>query len=263
MLDVSSEEKSGKYVVRLSGSITNLILIGIVSYLKDSKYLRPVAGFLGFASLIVGAITYIIPEWMFNKISMPLLLFGVGLTFASVLSGKNFHLIIGETREVEERKEAEEHIKDNKDPYSSLDLDVKRLNEYYAINQSQARGSFRWAIFAMLCGFFTIIGGVWFFYLDKETPNTFMASLTTAAGLFTNFISGTFLYLHNKTQRRSLYYYGQLIRIQQLGLAIRLAENHEENKEKTDSKNKVINELLQIVKTTAELDAKSINKETG
>ena len=260
---MSSEQNSGKYVVRLTGGLPDLLIIGIVSFLKDSKFFRSLAGFFGFTFILLCVATYIITGWGFNKYSILFLIFGIGLSFVAILSGKNFHLYIGETREVEERKEAEEHIRDNKDPYSSLDLDVKRLNEYYSINQSQARGSFRWAIFAMLCGFFTIIGGIWYFYLRNEEPDTFMASLSTAAGLVTNIISGTFLYLHNKTQRRSLYYYGQLIRIQQLGLAIRLAENHENSKDKTDSKNKVINELLQIVKTTAELDAKSINRESG
>lgn len=263
MISVSTDDEGKKYTVRLSSSLVNILLVGVVNFLKDKKAVRAFAGVLGFTCLIVGAILYISPAWVFDKVSPPLLVTGLILSFVAILSGPNFLLFVGEPIEVKERKAAEEQIKDSKDPYSSLDLDIKRLNEYYAINQSQARGSFRWAVFAMMCGFATIIAGIWIFYLKVETPDTFLTSLSTAGGMVINIISGTFLYLHNKTQKRSLFYYGQLIRIQQLGLAIRLAESHENPEEKAKSKNKVIDEVLAIIKNTSEIDAKSAVRETS
>jgi peptidoglycan/LPS O-acetylase OafA/YrhL len=262
MIRVSTNEQGNIYSVRLSGTIFNVILVGIVNYLKERKKIRAVAAVAGFIFLAIGSITYIIPEWIFNKLSPPLLVIGGLLLFSAILSGDRFILVVGDPPEVIERREAEEHIKDTKDPYASLNLDIKRLNEYYAINQSQARGSFRWAVFAMLCGFATIIAGIWIFYIKKDSPDTFLTSLSTASGLVINIISGTFLYLHNKTQKRSLFYYGQLIRIQQLGLAIRIAETHSDEREKTIAKNKVIDEILSIVKMTSEADAKAIKNET-
>ena len=261
MIDVSTNENGAVYNVRLSGSLVNILLVGIVDYLQKHKVVRGVAAVVGITCLAFGGIAYVIPDWVFDKLSPPLLIIGGLLSFSSVLAGDKFVLLVGDAPEVVERKEAEEHIKDTKDPYASLDLDIKRLNEYYAINQSQARGSFRWAIFAMLCGFATIVSGIWIFYIKEETPDTFLTSLSTAGGLVINIVSGTFLYLHNKTQKRSLFYYGQLVRIQQLGLAIRLAESHEDDAEKTSAKNKVISELLSIVKTASEVDARAVRSE--
>lgn len=262
MISINQTDQGKKYSVRLSGSITNLLLVGIISVLKDKKAARALAGFLGLFILVVGVVAYIIPDWEFRRFSVPLLLSGLGLFLAFTLSGQNFDVFVGAPQEVEERKEAEETFKDSKDPYASLQIDSKRLSEYYAINQAQARGSFRWAVFAMFCGLTTIIGGVWIFYL-RETPDTFLTSLSTVAGVVINTISGLYLYLHNKTQRRSLFYYNQLVRIQQLGLAIRIAESHNEDQEKSSSKNKIIDQILLVVKETTIADMKNIKDETS
>jgi hypothetical protein len=113
----------------------------------------------------------------------------------------------------------------------------------------------------MLCGLVTIVAGIWFFYFRSETPDTFMASLSTAAGMIVNVISGIFLYLHNRTQRRALFYYGGLLRLQQIGLTIRLSETHEDDKERASSRNRIIEELLSVVRATSEIDAKTMTKE--
>jgi hypothetical protein len=260
MITVSQTGKGKKYSVRLSGSIGNLLLVGIIAILKEKKYVRAISGILGIFLLIIGALAFILPIYEFHRFAPPILISGFFLFLGFILSGHNFDIFIGVPQEVEDRREAEESLKDSKDPYASLEIDSKRLSEYYAINQAQARGSFRWAVFAMFCGLVTIIGGVWIFYF-KETPNTFLTSLSTAAGVIINTISGLYLYLHNKTQRRSLFYYNQLVRIQQLGLAIRIAEDHNNDMDKTVAKNKIIDEILSIVKTTSISDAIDLRKE--
>jgi hypothetical protein len=72
-----------------------------------------------------------------------------------------------------------------------------------------------------------------------------------------------YLYLHNKTQRRSLFYYGQLVRLQQLGLAIRLAESHEDSTLRAEAKNSVIKDILTIARETALHDVAQAAKEGG
>src|SRR5690349_11969523 len=84
---------------------------------------------------------------------------GVNLLWLAVISGPSFYVYIREARATDERIEAEEKFKASPDTYAALDLDAKRLNEYYTINQSQARSSFRWAIFSMVVGLGTIIAG--------------------------------------------------------------------------------------------------------
>lgn len=263
MLRISRTEEGNRYDILLTGSLTNLLIVGIVVYLKENKILRNIASIAGSLSLFAGGLLFILPNMFLYRYSAPFLLGGFGLTICAILAGNRFNLFIGDAPEVQERKQAELTIKDSKDPYASLELDSKRLSEYYAINQSQARGSFRWAVFAMFCGLSTIVAGIWIFYLRQDTPDTFLTSLTTAAGVVINAISSLYLYLHNKSQRRSLYYYGQLVRTQQLGLAIRLAESHEDATERTKSKNRVIDDILAIVRRTAEVDSTDSGKESA
>ncbi len=252
-----------KYEIRLSGSIVNLVLFAIVSFLRERKFAREIATSLGVLVLFIGAAAYVFPIYEFNRFSLPLLGAGFGLILSAVLAGKYFDVYVGDPPEVEERKQAEETFKDSKDPYSSLEIDSKRLSEYYAINQDQARGSFRWAVFAMFCGLTTIVAGVWIFYINPEDkPDTFLTSLTTAAGIVVNAISGLYLYLHNKTQKRSLFYYNQLVRIQQIGLSIKLAESHTSDLDKTKAKDRIIDEMLLVIKETSILDSKEVARET-
>lgn len=151
---------------------------------------------------------------------------------------------------MEERKAAETELKttDSKDPFAYLDLDSKRLSEYYAIDQEQARSSFRWAVFVMLLGLGTVLTGLWIFYFRESTKDTFLASLTAGAGLLSNFISATFLYLHGQVKQRSIVYYGQLTRLQLLGVTIRLAESHDDAAKKAAAKDRVIDQVLTILK---------------
>ena len=113
----------------------------------------------------------------------------------------------------------------------------------------------------MFCGLSTIVSGVWIFYLGNK-PDAFLTSLTTAAGIVVNIVSVLYLYLHNKTQRRSLYYYNQLVRLQQLGLLIRMAESHTEATDRAAAKNKVIDEVLQVIKSAADKDATAMLEES-
>jgi len=107
--------------------------------------------------------------------------------------------------------------------------------------------------------------GVWFFYLreNESSRQPLLAGLSTIAGIVINAVSGLFLYMHNKIQLRSLYYFGQVTRIQFVGLAIHLAGSHQAQQDQTSSKNKVIEELLAVVKGSAIHDSLEIQKESG
>ena len=159
------------------------------------------------------------PQEFLGRFDYPLLVAGSILTLSFVLSASLFELTLENDLSANAEKErAEAEVKyeqDTTNPFSFLEVDTKRLNEYYIINQNQARNSFRWAVFAMFTGLLTITFGIWFFYLGKNTPaekNTLLASLTTIAGVIVNIVSGLYIYLHNKSQKRSLLYYNQLIR---------------------------------------------------
>jgi hypothetical protein len=164
----------------------------------------------------------------------------------ATVSGPSFELVFPAARASAERQGAEQQFEKTQTPEDALNLDFKRLSEYYTINQSQARSSFRWAKFSMLGGFATIIFGIWLFYFRPTQPDEFMLSaLSAATGCVIDIVSGLFLRLHSQTQDRALHYFEPLARLQRLSLAMRLVDAHQESSEKTLARNSVIRELLE------------------
>ncbi len=259
---------SAKYKIGLSGSIFNVILFAITNTLKNFRWLRILLGLLGMFCLLFGCILFLTDTYYLRRFDYPLLVTGFTLTLGFALSSQLFELTLENDLSVSAEKEREEaevkYEQDTTNPFSFLEVDTKRLNGYYLINQSQARNSFRWAVFAMFIGLSTITCGIWLFYLDKtsaEEKNTLAASLTTIAGIIVNIVSVLYISLHNKSQKRSLLYYNQLIRNQQLGLSIRLAESFDNPQERTQVKSKIIDELLAIVKAQSASDNSKMEKE--
>src|SRR5579859_6092859 len=216
--------KPARYVSTLDGSQWSVVKYGVVEFLRAHKLWRAFVAILGVA-ITAAALASLagvkIPGTSGLGIYMIFTFTCPGLIWAAVVSGPDFELAFPSKDAAKERQLAQAKFEQTNAPEDALDLDLKRLNEYYRINQDQARSSFRWTIFTMFLGFATIIAGVWIFYFGKPTPDTFMASLSTAAGIVVQLISGLFLYLHSKTQNRSLYYYDQLARLQRISIAIR------------------------------------------
>jgi hypothetical protein len=229
--------------VRLTGSLGNVFLVAAIGYMRRHPWTRAFAACIGvlfFAGWFAGL------PWFRSNYSLAgaaLLVFA-----AAVGSSKEVDLYIGEPEEVVERREVEERLKiqGTANPYEFLDLDSKRLSEYYVINQNQARSGFRWAIAVMLLGFGTVIGGVWIFYLRTESQDRTLTGLSVVAGLLTDLIAATFLYLNNNTQKLALYYYGRLASLQNLALSIRLADAHEDAAAKAAARNRIIDRLLEL-----------------
>jgi hypothetical protein len=250
------------YELRLSGNVQDILLIGALSTLRDRPRLRTVAGAVGFLLLLCAAVAYLLHGEIFARLPVPALTGGLALLLVAILARPEFNVYIGEPPEVQERRMAEAQESDSRDPYAALDLAAKRLNEYHAINQAQARRSFRWAVFTLCSGLATIVGGIWIFYLGAR-PDVFLTSLTTAAGIAVSLVTFLYLHLYSRTQRRSLYYYNQLVRLQQLGLTIRLAESHEDLKDRATARNKVIQEVLDIVSSAADKDGDAVLKDAA
>ena len=62
-------------------------------------------------------------------------------------------------------------------------------------------------------------------------------------------------------QKRSLFYYGQLGRLQVIGIAIRVAETHDTPEAKAAARDKIVDQLLNLVMLSAEKDADAIRNE--
>jgi hypothetical protein len=183
----------------------------------------------------------------------PLLFIGsLALLCLATVSGPDFRVHFPAEQASRERQDAETRFNQSAEPLDALEVDLQRLNEYYVINQSQARASFRWAVVALLAGFATIIAGIWMFYVRRlPQPDLFMASLSTAAGIVTDLVAGLFLLLHHKTQDRALVYYQQLAQVQRIAMAIRLAHAHGDGENRRVALDKVIDYLLKVERAVA------------
>jgi Co/Zn/Cd efflux system component len=162
----------------------------------------------------------------------------------ATVSGPRFELVFATARASAERQVAEQQFEKTQAPEDALNLDFKRLSEYYSINQTQARSTFRWAKLSMFVGLATIVTGVWLFYFRPTQPDRFMSTVSTACGCVINLVSALYLRLHSQTQDRALSYYEPLARMQRLTLAIRLVDAHNDASERTQARNLVIRELL-------------------
>lgn len=246
---IPAAPSSAQYTITMGGSQFSVALYGIVEYLRANQWMRVLFTVLTIMVTFVSILSLsgsklfgagLLPSPFLAAVIVPWML------WAATVSGPNFKLVFGTAKASKEREQAEQQFAKSAKPEDAVTLDLLRLNEYYVINQNQARSSFRWAIFSMLVGFATIIAGVWFFYFHAAVPDKLMAGLSTAAGVVVNIISGVFLHLHTKTQIWSLYYYQQLAAMQKLSMAIRLAEAHQDTDQQKDARNLVIKELLAI-----------------
>jgi len=234
-----------RFIITLQGSRWDVAYYGIVEFLRPRSIWRAAVGSLGVVCLILMVLVWVVTVPGIPKGSwIAFLIVAPSLLWMATVSGPSFELVFPTAKASAERVIAEQQFEKSQAPEDALDLDFKRLNEYYAINQSQARSSFRWAKASMLFGFATIIAGIWLFYFRPTQPDKFMASISAATGSVINLISGLFLRLHSQTQDRALHYYEPLARLQRLSLAIRLVDAHKDASEQTQARNLVIQELL-------------------
>lgn len=238
---------SPKYNITLDGSRWSVGTYGIVEFLRGKWYLRGLLATTSIALTLLAA-TQIMGFKPYG-LSVPFA-YAVAITtvpwllWIATISGNDFTLLFPSKKAEDEREQAERTFEQTAAPEDAIDLDMKRLNEYYVINQAQAKSSFKWAVFSMLLGFGTIVIGIWLFYFRNDKPDVFMSSLSTAAGMVVNIVSGLFLYLHNKTQNRALLYYQQLAQVRRVAIAMRLVEAHKDRQAQVEARNLVINYLL-------------------
>ena len=248
----------------LGGSQWSVATYGIVEFLRMHRFARAAVAALGVGTVLV-AVAYWLGLKPNGLVFYPFpLLFIVSpwLLWIATISGPHFQLVFPDAQASKETRQAEKQFEVSNTPEDALNLDFKRLNEYYVINQGQARSSYRWALCSMLLGFATIIAGIWIFYLRGPVPDKFMAALTTAAGCIVNMISGLLLYLYSKTQDRSLLYYEKLAGLQKMILAIRLVGEHKDPDKQTEARNLVIRELLESSKGTTAIPSKNAARES-
>jgi hypothetical protein len=123
-----------------------------------------------------------------------------------------------------EREEIRDRIKEKEpDIFDTIQLNLNQLSEYYTINKSQARNSFRASLTAIVIGFITIIIGIWLFYIsDKPNPN--LTYMTVIGGVLLQFIGAAYFYLYNKSLIQLNFFFARLTIMQDTMLSIKLCD---------------------------------------
>jgi len=165
-------EARAPYTITLQGTKWDVAYYGIVEFLRVHPRWRATVAVLGVLALLLLVAGFFVTVPGVSKGSAVICLFIAtpSLLWIATVSGPSFELVFPAAKASAEREIAEKQFDKSQTPEDALNLDFKRLSEYYAINQSQARSSFRWAKFSMLVGFATIIFGIWLFYFRPTQP---------------------------------------------------------------------------------------------
>jgi uncharacterized membrane protein YidH (DUF202 family) len=124
-----------------------------------------------------------------------------------------------------EREEIRERVAHKPEPdiFDTVQLNLNQLAEYYTINKSQARNSFRASVTAIVIGLITITLGIWMFYY-KHDSDIGVIYITGVSGVLLEFIGGAYFYLHNRSLVQLNFFFSRLITIQDTMLSIKLCE---------------------------------------
>ena len=231
-----------RFPIDLSGiGIFGIAIYGVAEFLRGKRMLRGVIGALGVFVIL----TYPLAS---AGIRLPLVgiqwMFGVLLIYLSAISGRDFCLHFGYLEDQRELEDTEKRLENTSDPEDFIGLDKARLAEYYSINQAQAKASYRWAVVGIISGMVLVISSLWAFTRDPM-GDRLGAWLSAGGGIAVNIVSGLFLRLHSKTQDVALKYHDQLMRLQRLQLAMKLAKELPDDQERQNAIARIIDKLTE------------------
>jgi hypothetical protein len=133
--------------------------------------------------------------------------------------------------------------KDNLDIFHTIQLSLNQLDEYYTINKNQATTSFIISLTVITLGFVMLIVGISLNYYGlKNIPLTY---LTGVSSILLEFIGGAYFFMYKKSLEQVNFFFGQLIRVQDTMLAIKLVEEVKDDNKKVEMTDKIIVSLLE------------------
>jgi hypothetical protein len=179
------------------------------------------------------------------------------LFLTSLSANPSIQIILKQDSELapirKEREEIRHRIKEKEpDIFDTIQLNLNQLSEYYTINKSQARNSFRASVTAIVIGFFTIIIGIWVFYWSKASSgstaavaaNQNLGYLSVIGGVLLQFIGGAYFYLYNRSLIQLNFFFARLTVMQDTMLSIKLCDQISEPPTKTKILERLIFEII-------------------
>lgn len=124
-----------------------------------------------------------------------------------------------------------------------IELNVTRLEEYYDEVKRHSFLSFSFSLIVGVVGFLLIVTGIVLGYFGHgEKMN--IAYLSGISGIITEFISGVFFYLYNRTVKQLKTYHNDLIDLQNTLLSFKLVEQVKDGPEKVKLMSNLIDYLI-------------------
>jgi hypothetical protein len=123
-------------------------------------------------------------------------------------------------------------------------LSLKHVEEYYRINKSQTRRIFSVSVLAITVGFLTILTGIYLLYTSTE-PNVTVTIITGASGIILQFIGGAYFLMYKRSLEQVEFFFNQLMRVQDVMLAISLVEKVNNKEKEENAVEKIITSLLE------------------
>ena len=237
--------------------VTEAITDAVIDYLRGNQRARFVVSFFSINFGILAALLFmVVPNINLNE-QLKQNMYTLGAIVA-IVSGFGFLMALGATQRVHKKTETEEELEPirqerkvlqskigskNLDTIDTIKLNLNQLNEYYVINKSQAKGSFRASICAIVIGFATIVIGVWIFYLSDK-PNNNLTYLSLIAGVILQFVGGAYFYMFNRSLQQLNYFFNKLTAVQDTMLSVTLVDRISIEQKKADMYEYIIREIV-------------------
>jgi hypothetical protein len=122
-------------------------------------------------------------------------------------------------------------------------INIENLRLYYKLVRSHTEKSFFASIFAGITGFILIITGLIVGFINPTYYHN-LSYITTGAGVITEFISGVFFYLYNRTVRQLKEYHDSLLTVQNILLSFKIVEDTKDDKEKVKMISQILSNLV-------------------
>lgn len=145
----------------------------------------------------------------------------------------------------EERRRLEAAISGGREPdvFRRLELNLNQIAEYYTINKSQSRNSFRFGVGAVTAGMVLLAVAI-AVYLSDESGRLTPATITAVSGVLVQFIGGSAMYLYNKSLGLLNMFYERLADLQETMLAVILTDQISDEGRKDDVRAELIRSLM-------------------
>jgi hypothetical protein len=139
-----------------------------------------------------------------------------------------------------------------------VDINVTNLEAYYGLVKVHTNNSFLVAISAGCIGFVLIMTGLIVGFINLKNAQT-ISYMSAGSGIVTEFISGVFFYLYNRTVRQLKEYHDSLIRVQNILLSFKIVGDT-----KDENRKNILMELMMrcLIATKPDLVSANGNEST-